>query len=49
LKRDFTKLLDISQDEGAYLLERAAFLKKLRISGKEHKPLKNKNLAMIFE
>ena len=49
MKRDFTKLLDISRDEGAYLLERTAFLKKLRISGKEHKPLKKKNLAMIFE
>ena len=49
MKRDFTKLLDISRDEGAYLLERTSFLKKLRISGKEHKPLKNKNLAMIFE
>jgi ornithine carbamoyltransferase len=49
LKRDFTKLLDVSKDEGAHLLERTAFLKKLRISGKEHKPLKNKNLAMIFE
>ena len=49
MKRDFTKLLDISKDEGGHLLERTAFLKKLRISGKEHKPLKNKNLAMIFE
>jgi len=49
LKRDFTKLLDINKDEGSYLLERTAFLKKMRVSGKEHKPLKNKNLAMIFE
>jgi ornithine carbamoyltransferase len=49
LKRDFTKLLDISKDEGAYLLERAKFLKEARASGKEHKPLKDRNLAMIFE
>jgi ornithine carbamoyltransferase len=49
LKRDFTKLLDINKDEGSYLLERTAFLKKMRVSGKEHKPLKNKSLAMIFE
>jgi len=49
LKRDFTKLLDINKDEGSYLLERTSFLKKMRVSGKEHKPLKNKTLAMIFE
>lgn len=49
MKRDFTKLLDINKEEGSYLLERTSFLKKMRISGKEHKPLKNKNLAMIFE
>ena len=49
MKRDFTKLLDINKDEGSYLLGRTAFLKKMRVSGKEHKPLKNKNLAMIFE
>ena len=49
LKRDFTKLLDISKDEGDYLLERTNFLKTLRNKGKEHKPLKNTNLAMVFE
>jgi ornithine carbamoyltransferase len=49
LKRDFTKLLDVSKDEGAYLLEQTKFLKKQRNSGKEHKPLKDKNLAMVFE
>lgn len=49
MKRDFTKLLDISKDEGAYLLERTKFLKKLRKNGKEHKPLRDKNLAMVFE
>lgn len=49
LKRDFTKLLDISKDEGIYLLERTKFLKDMRRRGKEHKPLKDKNLSMIFE
>ena len=49
MKRDFTKLLDISKDEGAYLLERTKFLKETKKSGKEYKPLKDKNLAMIFE
>ena len=49
LKRDFAKLLDISKDEANHLLERTKYLKRLRNSGKEHKPLKDKNLAMIFE
>jgi ornithine carbamoyltransferase len=49
LKRDFTKLLDISRDEGTYLLERAKYLKDIRSRGIEHKPLNGKNIAMIFE
>ena len=49
MKRDFTKLLDINKDEGSYLLERTKFLKTQRLKGKEYKPLKDKNLAMIFE
>jgi ornithine carbamoyltransferase len=49
LKRDFTKLLDISKDETLYLIERAGFLKELKKKGVEHKPLKDKGLAMIFE
>lgn len=49
VKRDFTKLLDISRDEGLYLIERANVLKKLKKEGTEHKPLKDKGLAMIFE
>lgn len=49
LKRDFTKLLDINRNEGNHLLERTTLLKKMRMSGREHKPLKDKNLAMIFE
>ncbi|OPY80109.1 MAG: Ornithine carbamoyltransferase [Syntrophorhabdus sp. PtaU1.Bin153] len=49
MKRDFTKLLDITVEEGTYLLERTAFLKGARRNRREHKPLKDKNLAMIFE
>ena len=49
MKRDFTKLLDISNDEALYLIEHAGILKKLKIKGVEHKPLKDKSLAMIFE
>jgi len=49
LKRDFTKILDISRDEGMHLLERTKHLKEIRAKGLEHKPLKGKNLAMIFE
>jgi ornithine carbamoyltransferase len=48
-KRDFTKLLDISREECAHLLERAAFLKREKKEGREYKPLKDKSLAMIFE
>jgi ornithine carbamoyltransferase len=48
-KRDFTRLLDISKEECRHLLDRARILKQLRIEGKEHKPLKGKSLAMIFE
>jgi len=49
LKRDFTKILDISKDEGMNLLERARYLKDIRKKGIDHKPLKGKNIAMIFE
>jgi len=49
MKRDFTKLLDIKKAEGIYLLERGKFLKKVRKDKREYKPLKDKNLAMIFE
>ncbi len=48
-KRDFTKLLDITREEGRYLLERAHFLKALKKDGRSHKPLIDKSLAMIFE
>ena len=49
MKRDFTKLLDISRDEGTHLLERAKYLKDIRTRSIEHRPLKDKNIAMIFE
>jgi ornithine carbamoyltransferase len=49
MKRDFTKLLDISGEECRYLLKRAAFIKKARKMGLPHKPLMDKTLAMIFE
>jgi ornithine carbamoyltransferase len=49
MKRDFTKLLDISRDEGTHLLERAKYLKDIRTRGIEHRPLNGKNIAMIFE
>ena len=49
MKRDFTKILDISKDEGMNLLERARYLKDIRKKGIDHKPLKGKNIAMIFE
>ncbi|HQE81285.1 MAG TPA: ornithine carbamoyltransferase [Syntrophorhabdaceae bacterium] len=49
MKRDFTKLLDISTDECLSLMERAKELKKMRKEGMEHQPLKGRYLAMIFE
>ena len=49
MKRDFAKLLDIKKDEALQLIDRAILLKKLRKEGVEHRPLKDKGLAMIFE
>jgi ornithine carbamoyltransferase len=49
VKRDFTKLLDISLGEARHLLERARYLKDIRKEKKEEKPLEGKTLAMIFE
>jgi ornithine carbamoyltransferase len=49
VKRDFTKLLDLTPDECVYLLERAAFMKGMRQSRGEYMPLRGKSLAMIFE
>jgi ornithine carbamoyltransferase len=49
LKRDFTKLLDISRKEGEHLLKRAHYLKKHRNDKRAGLPLAGKSLAMIFE
>jgi ornithine carbamoyltransferase len=49
MKRDFTKLLDLSAEECRYLIERAAFLKQARKTGVPYRPLVDKTLAMIFE
>ncbi len=49
MKRDFTKLLDITREECLYLLDRALFLKNVRKAGGEYKPLKDRTLGMIFE
>ena len=49
MKRDFTKLLDVTKDECLYLLDRAVFLKRVRTMRGEYKPLKDRSLAMIFE
>lgn len=49
MKRDFTKLLDISAEECRRLIKRAGFLKGTRKIGAPYKPLAGKTLAMIFE
>jgi ornithine carbamoyltransferase len=49
VKRDFTKILDLTPDEGIYLLERTAFMKRMRQTRGEYVPLRGKSLAMIFE
>jgi ornithine carbamoyltransferase len=49
MKRDFTKLLDVTVQECAYLLDRAFFLKKVRKARGEYVPLKGRSLGMIFE
>jgi ornithine carbamoyltransferase len=49
MKRDFTRLLDVSLEECNYLLERALFLKQARKMRGEYRPLKGRRLGMIFE
>ena len=49
MKRDFTRLLDISGEECSFLLDRALFLKKMHKAKGEYTPLAGKTLAMIFE
>jgi len=43
LKRDFTKLLDISEKEGEYLLKRAHSLKRHRAAKRARLSLAGKN------
>jgi ornithine carbamoyltransferase len=49
MKRDFTKLLDVTAEECIYLLDRALFLKEIRKTRGEYMPLKGRSLGMIFE
>jgi ornithine carbamoyltransferase len=49
VKRDFTRLLDITKKECDHLLKRAKRIKELRRKGKPYQPLAGKTLAMIFE
>lgn len=49
MKRDFTRLLDITGEECAFLLKRAGFMKQVRKTRGEYKPLKDRTLGMIFE
>lgn len=49
MKRDFTRLLDITRDELFCLLDRAKYLKELRARATNHKPLKDKTIALLFE
>ena len=49
MKRDFTRLLDITPGECSSLLDRARFMKQLRGSRGTHAPLLGRTLAMIFE
>ncbi len=47
--RDFLKLLDYSKDEILYLISLAEDFKKKKEEGIEHKYLKGKNVALLFE
>ena len=47
--RHFITLNDLSADELRSIIQRAIELKKMRVDGIIHEPLKNKVLAMIFE
>jgi len=49
VKRDFTKILDLTADECMHLMERAGFMKRMRQARGEYVPLRGKSLAMIFE
>lgn len=48
--RHFLTLLDLSQDELRYLIQRAITIKnELKVQGPLYAPLRNRTLAMIFE
>ena len=47
--RDFLKLLDYTPEEIRYLLDLAHDFKKKKQEGLEHKYLKGKNIALLFE
>jgi ornithine carbamoyltransferase len=47
--RHFLTLLDLSPGELRHIIRRASELKALRSRGEEHRPLRGKSLAMIFE
>ncbi len=49
MPRHLLSLFDLTSDEIGALLERGVWLKKMKRSGKEHRPLKGKTLAMVFE
>jgi ornithine carbamoyltransferase len=49
MKRDFTKLLDLTRGECLSLLDRTRFLKDVRRARGTCNPLKGRTLAMIFE
>ncbi|MGD0228991.1 MAG: ornithine carbamoyltransferase, partial [Syntrophorhabdales bacterium] len=49
MKRDFTRLLDITREECSSLLDRTAFMKEIRQARGTYQPLLDRTLAMIFE
>ena len=48
MKKDFLKLSDLTKKEALVLLKKAADLKRMRVNGIPHQPLKGKSLGMIF-
>lgn len=49
MPRHLLSLFDLKESEIYSLLERGVKLKKIKQSGKEHRPLAGKSLAMVFE
>ena len=48
MKKDFLKLTDLTKVEVLELLKKAAELKKFKVEGTTHQPLKGKSLGMVF-